>query len=366
MATPTRGKGLVSLALTMLNSITVALTLSGDWKEGVVADLPFARIGHVGGVHAPSGTVFIVGGYDGTYNLNALDALDTQKNEWSVLPDMPTNRSDLSAGVLGDMLYVAGGEAREDGCPWADGGLGICNLTKVEGFNITTGSWATLPSMNVARRGLQMGVDAKRGKIYTLGGMNCKDNCYGDDVEYIGAAEVLDVATGVWSVLPSMPTGRRDLGVGVDESTGKVYAIGGCGNSTTSQECYTTGVVEVFDPATNSWSEGMPMLTPRHGITVCVLPSSPHEGVTVSFLVLGGAQDSLVYAGPTPLATAENFVPSSNSWNTVASMPSARYAAAKGYGLVLNVDGDTTRAYVVGGAVAAGDVMTSAVEVFDM
>ena len=47
-------------------------------------------------------------------------------------------------------------------------------------------------------------------------------------------------------------------------------------------------------------------------------------------------------------------------------MPSARYAAAKGYGLVLNVDGDTTRAYVVGGAVAAGDVMTSAVEVFDM
>ena len=336
-------------------------TVAGEWKQGVVPPLDFGRIGHVGGVHPGTGTVFVVGGYDGTYNLNALNALDVARNEWSVLPDMPTNRSDLSAGVLGDMLVVAGGEDREDGCLGM--ALGICNLTTVEGFNLTSQAWETLTPMNVARRGLQLGVDSKRGKIYTIGGMNCKDNCYGDDVEYVGTAEVFDIAAGVWTVLPSMPTGRRDLAVGVDEASGLVYAIGGCGNATTSQECYTTGAVEIFDPESNSWSEGTPMPTPRHGITLCVLPPRDDHGMGLSsssspsFLVVGGAQDSLVYAGPTPLDTAEQFFPNEGVWETVESMPSARYAAAKGYGLTLEING-STRAYVISGAVDASDVLT--------
>ena len=86
-----------------------------------------------------------------------------------------------------------------------------------------------------------------------------------------------------------------------------------------------------------------------------------------SFLVVGGAQDSLVYAGPTPLDTAEQFFPNEGVWETetVESMPSARYAAAKGYGLTLEING-STRAYVISGAVDASDVLTPDVEVFDL
>ena len=47
-------------------------TVAGEWKQGVVPPLDFGRIGHVGGVHPGTGTVFVVGGYDGTYNLDVL------------------------------------------------------------------------------------------------------------------------------------------------------------------------------------------------------------------------------------------------------------------------------------------------------
>ena len=101
------------------------------------------------------------------------------------------------------------------------------------------------------------------------------------------------------------------------------------------------------------------MPTSRHGTTLCVLPEPP------SFLILGGSQVSNIYAGPEPQSTAERFVPADDSWESMDSMPDARYAAAKGYGLV-TVQGGSTRAYVLGGSTEEGYDMTARVEVFDL
>ena len=55
-----------------------------------------------------------------------------------------------------------------------------------------------------------MAVDSKEKYLYAIGGMNCRANCYGEDVEYLSTIERYSEQTGTWTRLPSMPTPRRE------------------------------------------------------------------------------------------------------------------------------------------------------------
>ena len=83
------------------------------------------------------------------------------------------------------------------------------------------------------------------GLVYAVGGMDCGANCYSTPIEYLTSAEVYDLASGVWTALPPMRVGRRDVGVGVVD--GVLYVVGGCGGNATTpySECEPLDVVEV-------------------------------------------------------------------------------------------------------------------------
>ena len=77
--------------------------------------------------------------------------------------------------------------------------------------------------------------------------------------------EVYDPAADSWSTAAPMPTARAYLGA--TECGGKIYAIGGM-ISTTPVTSSMTNIVEVYDPATDAWTTETPMPTARAELVV--------------------------------------------------------------------------------------------------
>jgi N-acetylneuraminic acid mutarotase len=94
---------------------------------------------------------------------------------------------------------------------------------------------------------------AVNGKIYAIGGV-------GNSTK----VEEYDPASDTWTTKASMPTGRAFLAT--NTVNGKIYAIGGgvlfgAGRAAT----------EEYDPAPDTWTSKADMPTPRHGVCAGVV-----------------------------------------------------------------------------------------------
>jgi non-specific serine/threonine protein kinase len=110
---------------------------------------------------------------------------------------------------------------------------------------------------------------------------------------------------------------------------GKIYFAGGRFGPSTDR----TGMLDIYDPKSNTWTSGPAMPTPRSGLAGAV-----YKGV---FMVLGGEM-------PPTGTNAENeaFDPKANAWRTLAPMPAGRHATAAA------VLGDSV--YLAGGSLRPG------------
>ncbi|MCI0434022.1 MAG: hypothetical protein L0271_10265 [Gemmatimonadetes bacterium] len=148
---------------------------------------------------------------------------------------------------------------------------------------------------------------------------------------------------GSWSVANPMPTAREGLAAAV--VGGKIYTIGG---DATFDWCSPgKSVVEIYDPASDSWSAGSAMPTPRN-----LLAAASVGGRIYAFGGCGGRS-----RGPGSLAANEEYDPVTNHWTSKTQMPTPRAGAAVG------VIGDLI--YVVGGGVPWPIDVTTVVEVYD-
>ena len=85
---------------------------------------------------------------------------------------------------------------------------------------------------------------------------------------------------------------------------GKVYVFGGYNDITAA----VSGAVQIYDPATDSWSMGAPMPTPR---------SNGLAGVCGrNIFVIGGIPNNF-----SNLAVNEAYNPSTDTWDTAPPMP---------------------------------------------
>jgi N-acetylneuraminic acid mutarotase len=73
-----------------------------------------------------------------------------------------------------------------------------------------------------------------------------------------------------------------------------------------------TGRHDIYDPATDSWSSGPPLPTPRSGVAATL-----YRGM---ILVLGGE------VSPRTFAENEAYNPKTNAWQRLADMPAPRHA----------------------------------------
>lgn len=137
------------------------------------------------------------------------------------------------------------------------------------------------------------------GKTYVIGGFESGTTSK--------KLEVYDPTDNTWTTLSSMSTARYFATAQVVDN--KIYVIGGISNSsltTTTGTYYKT--VEVYDPATNTWTTKASMPTARMGTSSVV-----HNN---EIYVFGGMSSSA-----TNLTKVEKYNPSTDSWTTLKSMP---------------------------------------------
>jgi N-acetylneuraminic acid mutarotase len=189
--------------------------------------------------------------------------------------------------VLGGKVYVPGGiDADRKGS----------DLMEV--YDPDTDTWSTAAALPLKMH--HLGAAAVDGKLYVLGGYQ------GDGFGVSNRVFAYDPSTDAWLEKASMPSDR-----GAHAAVaygGKIYAIGGARFSEAQ------AANEVYDPSTDTWTALAPMPTAREHLAAALVD-------TLIYVVGGRSNEGF---GLENRRTLEAYDPSTDSWTTLASMPTAR------------------------------------------
>lgn len=274
---------------------------------------------------------------------------------WQSLALLPSSRQELASAVLDGKIYVLGGydgngastATMEVYNPATDTWSAAANLPfavnhgsaavaagklysfgasgrRVFAYQPASDSWTEVASMNF-QHGATAAAAVFNDKIYVAGGLQGSAST--------GALEVYDPATNTWTNLPHMSVPRNHTGGAF--LNGKFYVVGGRGGPG------ATTALEVYDPATNSWSTRAPMLTGRSGIGVAAANGE--------LWVFGGELPGL-------RPEVEAYNPATNTWRSLPPMPRPRH------GIWASVIGN--RIYLAGGGEVEGFGASSVHDVF--
>lgn len=215
---------------------------------------------------------------------NLVRRFDPTSNTWTSLATLPVLLSSGEAVHLNGKIYVLGGQT--EAVP-----LGMVYI-----YDIATNNWtagATAPANTSA---FAIGTDAAQGKIYVTGGLD-------GTVSPTTLVNVYDTKTNSWTSLPSMKTARYAHEAAFIE--GKLYVAGGSGIAGGLSNC------EVYDPATQQWSNLAALNRPR-GFAASTMYT---DGAGNPFWFVVGGQDT---ATTTTIGTAELYDVRNNRWTVLA------------------------------------------------
>ena len=280
---------------------------------------------------------------------------DTQGNslrfstaQWTQKADMPTIRSDFSTCVVDGKIFVIGGSLQLEMDEYGDQ-----SLSTVEMYDPETDAWAGKANMPTVRSNVSVSV--VDGKIYAIGGSKMKKiqvpRGFRTGSEELPTVEMYDPATDTWTQKADMPTPRKTKTCVVDS---KIYAIGGWSTANEQSQLET---VEVYDPATDTWAKAQSMNHARCSAAISVMNGEIYA--------VGGIgwppnyDQSGRYLSSPYLSNVEVFNPKTNQWQerTEMSVPKAAHSTSV-------IDG---KIYVMGGYFVKDKKLKtlSAIEVYD-
>ena len=263
--------------------------------------------------------------------------------QWTQKANMPTVRSSFSTCVVDGKIFVIGGSLRLEMDEYGD-----LSLSTVEMYDPETDTWEGKANMPTVRSNVSVSV--VDGKIYAIGGVKTKKyqvpRGFGHESKELPTVEMYDPATDTWTQKADMPTPRKTKTCVVD---GKIYAIGGW---STANEQLQLETVEVYDPATDTWAKAQSMNHARCSAAMSV--------VNGEIYAIGGIgwppnrDQSYLY-----LSSVEVFNPKTNRWQERTEMP-----ASKAWHTASVIDG---KIYVIGGYFQEGrEYKTlSTIEIYD-
>lgn len=180
---------------------------------------------------------------------------------------------------------------------------GTCT-TVHESYNTLTSTWDVPPS---APRGRCHAASvAYDGRVYVVGGWDASSS------ERYTQVDVYTPATNSWSLGVPLPAGTFRGGFAAVVHNAKLYLIGG----TMSLDDPCTNTVAVFDFAAGTWGSAASMSTDRCGAAATVAANG-------RIYVAGGRDDP-----GQALATVESYDPATSSWRAEPSMSMGRQALA--------------------------------------
>jgi hypothetical protein len=210
--------------------------------------------GMVAGLH------FSIGGRPGTPGPPG-DSVEmfTPGGGWTTMSPMPTARRGLGAASVGGLIYAAGGDpGSAPGGPADPSGP----FEVFDPFLGVGGTWTALAPLPfpVTDAEATIGLGPAEsgtlaGAVYVFGGRDM----FGSQ---LSVTQIYDIASGTWSIGSSMPTARSNamaglIDVGAAED-GMIAVYGGFVDSLGN-----VPITELYDPLTDTWVPGPPMLFPQ-------------------------------------------------------------------------------------------------------
>jgi hypothetical protein len=203
-------------------------------------------------------------------------------------------------------IYVTGGV----GEPFLDRGSkpNPQLLAGVDVYDPVANTWKTVAPMRQPRQ-LHAAAFARDGKLYVFGGFAGKgwsgsspgdpmgDRAY--EIERaakqraLASVECYDPATDTWTDSAPMPRPRESMGAALG-ADGKIYVVSG---TTSYEHPIPVDDVDVYDPATDTWSKGPSLRYPRRDHVVLSTPDGKIYAIG-GWAILGGAH-GLVASDPT-------------------------------------------------------------------
>jgi N-acetylneuraminic acid mutarotase len=281
------------------------------------ASLITARNGHTATLLA-SGDVLAVGGLgssDNTSTLSSAEIYGSASNVFSITATAGANGTitpaaatmhlgshvvfsvSPSAGYHANVSGNTCSVAQMEGSAWISSAIAAnCVVTTSFSANAYAGTWATTASLASARE-LHTATLLPLGKVLVVGGANGAA---------LANAELYDPVSGTWSAAAS-PAEARAAHTATLLASGKVLVVGGGPLAT------PLASAELYDPASNTWSAAGSLGNARTQHTATLLPSG-------KVLVAGGVGSGGV------LYSAELYDPASNTWSPAGSLSIARWS----------------------------------------
>ncbi len=231
----------------------------GTWSDepAMPTGRESAVVAEVGGdLYVIGGTRPSHGGQDdhATAQIANVERYRTKERRWETLPSLHVARDVASVAVFEGRIFVVGGFLDKESI----------DSTEVFDPEHADQGWTLLPSkMPVPVRSAAYATVG--GKLFVIGG--CSG--YGREPCRQRRVQVYDLASDAWAVLDEsnwMPTGRHFSGQGAVAIGSRIVVFGGATDF--SKTIYAR--VEILDTATGTWSVGTPMPTGRKS-TACAL-----------------------------------------------------------------------------------------------
>ena len=307
-----------------VQQVTAVEMEAGTWTQK--ADMPTAR--YIPGSAVVDGKIYVIGGAPVQFGVTTVvEEYNPATDTWMTRADMPTARQGLVAAAVDGIIYAIGGW---DGDPMQ---------TTVEAYDPATDKWTTKADMPTSRT--LSAIAVVDGQIYVFGGE--------DNLMALSAVDAYDPATDTWTTKPDMPTARYFPAACVVD--GRIYVF--CGNTKWGGPEGIVPTVEVYDPATDTWTQAsdMPRARSHHAASV----------VDGKMYIIGGCDwPEAPEAFMSPVVFVYN--PATDTWTTAADFPTPRWDYTANV-----VDG---KIYTIGGRIGEEDAYpnlspVSTVEEFD-
>ncbi|MDA0170157.1 hypothetical protein OJ998_13755 [Solirubrobacter taibaiensis] len=310
-----------------IRALVASLSILTVPGTAYAAGAPFTATGQIqearyeaSGVQIAGGALMIAGySYQSGDPLRSVERFDLETGKWSLTGSLKTPRTYANAITLPDgHVLAAGGQTRM-----------VQPIASTELYDPRAKTWSDGPDLSVGRTELGLMV-LDDGRVLAVGG---------NQFDPVGA-EVLNLARDEWE-----PTGKtsalRYNAALVKLKDGKVLAAGGWSSSGldyTVPSTYHTSA-EIYDPATNAWTAVAPMHRKRYAPAGAILPDG-------RVLIASGREANSPFTETASSQTYEIYDPATNSWSDPKPLLSPRAAAGSlvtlSDGRLVHVGGSTS------------------------
>ncbi len=306
--------------------------------------MPTAR--YTPGSAVVDGKIYVIGGCTvGDWLTSIVEEYDPAADTWAPRVDVPTETHVIGAAAVDGIIYVIGG--------WVvDAPPGLRDSRTVLAYDPAVEKWTKADKWtrktDMPTRRCRLTTSVVDGKIYAIGGKLGGDS--------VSAVEVYDPVTDKWTRKADMPTARMAHAACVID--GRIYVSGGySGWGATATP--TMSIVEVYDPATDTWTRVSDMPWPREGHTASAVDGKMYIIGGRDYAVIKLFNEGKIDGDELEklFSIVDVYDPATDTWTTAANFPFPRsYLTAS----VVN-----GKIYTIGGGRGIPDDVFARVDEFD-